>query len=58
MRVTIDHDLCENTGACEMICPEDVFEKGKSRMSVVNPGACSNCWLCVDGCAGSAINID
>ena len=23
MSVTIDVDLCENTGCCEMVCPEE-----------------------------------
>jgi NAD-dependent dihydropyrimidine dehydrogenase PreA subunit len=58
MRVIIDNDLCENTGCCEMVCPEDVFESGKGRMHVVNAAACTNCWICVDSCVSGAINID
>ena len=58
MRVTIDYDLCESTGCCEMVCPEDVFERADGRTTVINSSACTNCWICVDNCVASAIEID
>ena len=58
MKVTIDTDLCESTGCCEMVCPENVFEKSHSRVVVVNAPACTNCWICVDHCVSGAIAIE
>ena len=58
MRVIIDTDLCDNTGCCEMVCPEDVFERVEERTHVINAAACTNCWVCVDNCVSSAINIE
>ena len=56
--VRIDYDLCESTGCCSMVCPEDVLahEKGKTR--VINMAACTSCWICVDNCVSGAIEID
>lgn len=58
MSVTIDRDLCENTGCCSMVCPEDVLEHENNRTSVINPQACTSCWICVDHCVSGAIEID
>jgi len=58
LRVKIDYDLCENTGCCESVCPEDVFEIDRGRTLVVNPAACTNCWFCVDNCVSNAVEID
>lgn len=57
MRVVIDRDLCENTGCCEMVCPEDVFERVHGNTSVAKPEACTGCWICVDNCVAGAIDI-
>lgn len=58
MSVTIDVDLCENTGCCEMVCPEDVLAHENGRTEIVNPQKCTACWVCVDQCAAGAIEID
>ena len=40
MKVLIDPDLCENSGCCASVCPEDVFEV---RMSMSQAGAPAPC---------------
>ncbi|HKQ61421.1 MAG TPA: 4Fe-4S binding protein [Candidatus Polarisedimenticolaceae bacterium] len=56
--VRIDYDQCENTGACAMVCPEDVFQVDNGKTQVINQAACTLCWLCVDNCPSSAIELD
>ena len=58
MPVTIDLDLCESSGVCALVCPEDVFEHENGSTSVVNPAACVRCWTCVENCVSGAIEID
>ena len=58
MAVSIDYDLCENTGCCEMVCPEDVLEQESGRVSIVDQQKCTACWLCVDNCVAGAITVD
>jgi NAD-dependent dihydropyrimidine dehydrogenase PreA subunit len=55
--VRIDYDLCENTGVCVDVCPEDVFEAGTAHSVVSKPEACTECWICVENCASGAIEI-
>ncbi len=57
MKVVIDSELCESTGVCAEVCPEDVFEHVEGRTRVVNPQACTNCWICVEHCVSGAIDI-
>lgn len=58
MAVTIDHDLCEASGACALVCPEDVFTHENGSTQVTNPGACVRCWTCVESCVSGAIELD
>lgn len=58
MIVRIDYDVCESTGVCAQVCPEDVFEHDGGRTHVVKPEACTNCWICVDNCVSGAVEID
>ena len=58
MAITIDPELCEGTGVCEQVCPEDVFEHESGRTTVAQPNLCSECWICVDQCTAGAIEID
>jgi NAD-dependent dihydropyrimidine dehydrogenase PreA subunit len=55
--VRIDSDLCENSGVCAEICPEDVLEVGSNRSIVAKPEACTECWVCVENCTSGAIEI-
>jgi NAD-dependent dihydropyrimidine dehydrogenase PreA subunit len=55
--VRIDYDLCEDTGACTELCPEDVFERSGGHPRVVRPEACTECWICVENCVSGAIEI-
>jgi NAD-dependent dihydropyrimidine dehydrogenase PreA subunit len=58
MAVSIDYDLCEHSGTCAAVCPEDVFEYDEGRTTVVRPEKCTLCWICVENCAAGAIEID
>lgn len=58
MAITIDHDLCETTGACAMVCPEDVIELVDGKPIIVNALGCTNCWICVENCPSGAIELD
>ena len=58
MAITLDIDLCEGTGVCEQVCPEDVFEHADGKTRIVQPTACTDCFICVENCAASALTID
>ena len=58
MAISIDSDLCEGSGVCVAVCPENVFEQADGRTTIVNPTACTSCWLCVEQCATGAIDLD
>ncbi len=36
MPITIDNDLCENSGCCAMVCPEDVLANETGRTDVID----------------------
>lgn len=55
--IRIDHDLCEATGVCAEVCPEDVLEHSAGHSKVVRPQACTECWICVENCTSGAIEI-
>jgi NAD-dependent dihydropyrimidine dehydrogenase PreA subunit len=57
-RVKIDYDLCEATGCCASVCPEDVLEHENGRTTVTKGEACTDCWICVDNCVSGAITVD
>jgi len=56
--ISIDFELCEGTGVCEQVCPEDVFEHENGRTKLVQPNQCTECWICVEHCVAGAIEID
>ena len=55
--VRIDYDLCEATGVCADVCPEDVLEHDDGSTKVVDQGACTECWFCVENCTSGAIEV-
>jgi NAD-dependent dihydropyrimidine dehydrogenase PreA subunit len=55
--VRIDYDICEDTGVCAQVCPEDVLEFADGHSHVVKPEACTECWICVENCISGAIEI-
>lgn len=57
MAIAIDHDLCESSGVCAQVCPEDVLEFVSNRPVILQNQACTNCWICVENCASGAIEI-
>jgi NAD-dependent dihydropyrimidine dehydrogenase PreA subunit len=58
MSISIDYDLCENSGACVAVCPEHVLEQENGHTVIVDSQACISCWICVDNCVSGAIEID
>jgi NAD-dependent dihydropyrimidine dehydrogenase PreA subunit len=56
--VTIDYELCEASGVCADVCPDDVFEHKEGRTEVIDSQACSLCWKCVESCTSGAIELD
>ena len=58
MTVTIDMDVCESTGVCAMVCPEDIIEIRNSRPVVTNAIACTSCFKCAESCISGAIDVD
>lgn len=58
MRIDIDPDLCEGTGVCAMVCPEEIIEMKNNRPVVINALACTSCWKCAENCVATAITLD
>jgi MinD superfamily P-loop ATPase len=55
--VRIDYDLCEETGVCAQVCPENVFDAKDGHVHVIAAEACTECWICVENCISGAIDI-
>ena len=55
--IRIDYDICDDTGACILVCPEDVIENVNHISMVVRGEACTECWLCVENCPSSAVEM-
>jgi len=55
--VRIDYDLCENSGVCVQVCPEDVIETRGGQSVVAQAAKCTECWICVENCAAGAVEI-
>ena len=55
--IRIDYDVCDDTGACVLVCPEDVIERINGITKVVRGAACTECWLCVENCPSSAVEM-
>ena len=58
MAIRIDYDVCEASGVCAQVCPEDVFEHENGRTELVAPAKCTECWICVEHCSSGAIELD
>ena len=58
MPITIDSEQCELSGACAVVCPEDVLEITDGRPVIINRLACTTCWKCVESCVSGAIDLD
>jgi NAD-dependent dihydropyrimidine dehydrogenase PreA subunit len=56
--VTIDPDACENSQACEAVCPADVFAIARGVVQVVAANECTLCYKCLESCASGAIELD
>ncbi|MCU0223549.1 MAG: 4Fe-4S dicluster domain-containing protein [Acidobacteria bacterium] len=56
--VEIDFDLCDNTQACEAVCPTTVFEIVDGRVHVAQPSECTVCMKCVENCPAGAVTVD
>jgi len=55
--IRIDYDLCDDSEACVLVCPEEVIERVGGHSRVVSPEACTECWMCVESCSSGAIEI-
>ena len=56
--VEIDRDLCDNTQACEAVCPEDVFIIENGFVEVAKPSECIECAKCMENCPAGAVTVD
>jgi NAD-dependent dihydropyrimidine dehydrogenase PreA subunit len=55
--IKIDFDLCEATGVCAEVCPEDVLEHINGNTKVIAAQKCTECWICIENCVSGAIEI-
>ena len=55
--IRIDFDVCDDTGACILVCPEDVIERINGITTIARGEACTECWLCVENCPSSAVEM-
>ena len=53
----IDLDLCDATGVCTQVCPEDVLVFRNGQPAVIQPDKCTECWICVENCTSGSIDI-
>ena len=58
MAIQINYDICEASGVCAMVCPENVMKYENGRISITNQLACTDCWICIENCTAGAIEID
>lgn len=55
--IRIDYDICEDSGVCTEVCPEDVLTLRGGHTRIDKPEACTECWICVENCVSGAIEI-
>ena len=56
--IRIDTNACGSSGACAVVCPEDVIEFTGDKPVIVDARACTDCWICVENCSSGAIELD
>lgn len=64
-KVTVDFNACKECGYCSMVCPKQVFAKGKDYNSrgyqafqAVHPEECVGCLKCFYACPDFAITVN
>jgi NAD-dependent dihydropyrimidine dehydrogenase PreA subunit len=64
-KVTVDFNACKECGYCSMVCPKQVFSKGKEYNSrgylayvAVNADSCIGCEKCFYACPDFAISVN
>lgn len=57
-KVEIDYDVCENSQACEAVCPTTVFLIDHGVVKVVAENECVVCMKCVEMCCAGAVSVD
>jgi len=56
--IKLDLEVCDASGVCEQVCPEDVFVHKDGFTHIANGAACTECWICVENCASQALSIN
>lgn len=63
-KVTVDFQACKECGYCSIVCPKQVFEKGKEynrrgyqAFIAAHPEACIGCQKCFYACPDFAISL-
>lgn len=55
--IALDPVLCVGCGACETVCPHQVFLVDGKKASIVDADACMECGACAANCPVQAIQV-
>ncbi|MDA8404391.1 MAG: mercury methylation ferredoxin HgcB [Desulfobacteraceae bacterium] len=53
----LNRDACIGCGACETVCPHQVFEMAAKKAIITDKDACMECGACAMNCPTKAISV-